>query len=388
MTNKNLFTSESVSEGHPDKIADQIADTILDEALRQDKNSRVAVEVAVANGLVFVFGEMTTEAYVDVQGVVRDTLKKIGYSAKFGLDPDTIGVMVSINKQSENIASGVDHASDDDQTLGAGDQGLIFGYATNETANYMPASVDYANLLISRLQQVRHEGVIDYLGPDAKSQVTLEYDDSGNVKRIDTILISTQHLATVNLDTLRTDLEHEVIYQAGLPTELFQNTRLLVNPAGAFIIGGPQGDSGLTGRKLMVDTYGGRGHHGGGSMIGKDPTKVDRSAAYMARYIAKNIVASGVAEQAEVQLSYAIGMAQPISVHIEARNSKLGDRVLENLVINNFDLTPAGIIKQFDLTTPQYAQLAVGGQFGRELDHGALWERVDKVDVFKNALKG
>ena len=372
-----LFTSESVTEGHPDKIADQISDAILDACLEQDSYSRVACETLTATGLVVIAGEITTRAYVDFQTLVRGVIASIGYdNALYGFDSNTCAVISSINKQSGDIAMGVD-------TGGAGDQGMMFGYATNETEELMPAPISYAHKLARRLTEVRKNGRLPYLRPDGKSQVTVEYDESGKPVRIDAVVISTQHAETISTEELRADILKHVI-QAVLPEKLLdENTKYHINPTGRFVIGGPMGDTGLTGRKIIVDTYGGMGRHGGGAFSGKDPTKVDRSAAYMARYIAKNIVASGLADRCEVQLAYAIGVAEPVSVLVDTFGTgKVDSKKLEELVRANFHLTPKGIIESLNLRRPIYRKTAAYGHFGRT-DNGFPWEATDKAAALK-----
>jgi S-adenosylmethionine synthetase len=374
---KFLFTSESVTEGHPDKIADQISDAILDACLEQDSYSRVACETLTATGLVVIAGEITTRAYVDFQTLVRGVVASIGYdNALYGFDSNTCAVISSINKQSGDIAMGVD-------TGGAGDQGMMFGYATNETEELMPAPISFAHKLARRLTEVRKNGKLSYLRPDGKSQVTVEYDENGKPVRIDAVVISTQHAETVATEDLRADILKHVI-QAVLPEKLLdENTKYHINPTGRFVIGGPMGDTGLTGRKIIVDTYGGMGRHGGGAFSGKDPTKVDRSAAYMARYIAKNIVAAGLADRCEVQLAYAIGVAEPVSVLVDTFGTgKLESTKLQELVRANFHLTPKGIIESLDLRRPIYRKTAAYGHFGRT-ENGFPWEATDKAAVLK-----
>jgi len=374
---KFLFTSESVTEGHPDKIADQISDAILDACHEQDPYSRVACETLTATGFVVIAGEITTKAYVDFQTLVRGVVAAIGYdNALYGFDSNTCAVISSINKQSGDIAMGVD-------TGGAGDQGMMFGYATNETEELMPAPISFAHKLAKRLSEVRKSGKMSYLRPDGKSQVTVEYSAEGKPVRIDAVVISTQHSETVGNDELRADILKHVI-QAVLPAELLdENTKYHINPTGRFVIGGPMGDSGLTGRKIIVDTYGGMGRHGGGAFSGKDPTKVDRSAAYMARYIAKNIVASGLAERCEVQLAYAIGVAEPVSVLVDTFGTgKIDSGKLEDLVRANFKLTPKGIIESLNLRRPIYRKTAAYGHFGRS-DKEFTWEATDKAAALR-----
>ena len=375
--NRVLFTSESVTEGHPDKIADQISDAILDACLEQDPYSRVACETLTATGLVVIAGEITTRAYVDFQSLVRGVVAAIGYdNALYGFDSNTCAVISSINKQSGDIAMGVD-------TGGAGDQGMMFGYATNETEELMPAPIALAHKLARRLSEVRKNGKLAYLRPDGKSQVTVEYDENNKPIRIDAVVISTQHAEHISTEELRADILKHVI-QAVLPAHLLdENTKYHINPTGRFVIGGPMGDTGLTGRKIIVDTYGGMGRHGGGAFSGKDPTKVDRSAAYMARYIAKNIVAAGLADRCEVQLAYAIGVAEPVSVLVDTFGTgKLPAEHLEDLVRANFNLTPKGIIESLNLRRPIYRKTAAYGHFGRnEPDFG--WELTDKAAALK-----
>jgi S-adenosylmethionine synthetase len=378
---KFLFTSESVTEGHPDKIADQISDAILDACLEQDAYSRVACETLTATGLVVIAGEITTRAYVDFQSLVRGVVASIGYdNALYGFDSNTCAVISSINKQSGDIALGVD-------TGGAGDQGMMFGYATNETEELMPLPISLAHKLTRRLTEVRKSGRLPYLRPDGKSQVTVEYDAAGKPARVDAVVISTQHAETVSTEQLRADVLKDVI-QFVIPAHLLdENTKYHINPTGRFVIGGPMGDTGLTGRKIIVDTYGGMGRHGGGAFSGKDPTKVDRSAAYMARYIAKNIVASGLAERCEVQLAYAIGVVEPVSVLVDTFGTgKLPASELQALVRANFHLTPKGIIESLNLRRPIYRQTAAYGHFGRH-EKEFTWEHTDKADLLRQALR-
>ena len=386
---RKLFTSESVTEGHPDKICDQISDAILDAILSKDPQARVACETSVTTGLVLVSGEISTSCYVDIPYVVRNTIREIGYTrAKFGFDSDTCAVLTSIDEQSSDIAIGVDKSleaksgemtDDEIEAIGAGDQGMMFGYATNETASYIPLPIDLAHKLVLRLSEVRKSCLLDYLRPDGKSQVTVEYEDNRPV-RIDTIVISTQHHPDISQQQIRNDLIENVI-KPTIPSELINdNTSYFINPTGRFVIGGPQGDAGLTGRKIIVDTYGGMARHGGGAFSGKDPTKVDRSGAYAARYVAKNIVAAGLAERCEIQLAYAIGVAQPVSISVETFGTgKVSDKKIVELVRGNFDLRPAGIIKSLDLRRPIYRQTAAYGHFGR-LDLDLPWEKTDKAD--------
>jgi S-adenosylmethionine synthetase len=378
---KFLFTSESVTEGHPDKIADQISDAILDACLEQDPFSRVACETLTCTGLVVIAGEITTQAYVDFQSLVRGTVAAIGYdNALYGFDSNTCSVISTINKQSGDIAMGVD-------TGGAGDQGMMFGYATNETEELMPTPISLAHKLTYRLTEVRKNGQMSYLRPDGKSQVTVEYDANGKPVRVDAVVISTQHAETVGNDELRRDILKNVI-QFVIPAKLLdQDTKYHINPTGRFVIGGPMGDTGLTGRKIIVDTYGGMGRHGGGAFSGKDPTKVDRSAAYMARYIAKNIVAAGLAERCEVQLAYAIGVAEPVSVLVDTFGTgTISEVELQKLIRENFSLTPKGIIESLDLRRPIYKKTAAYGHFGRK-DKDFRWEATDKADALRTGAK-
>lgn len=377
-----FFTSESVTEGHPDKICDQISDAILDDILAHDPNGRVACETVVTTGLCFVFGEITTSHYVDVQKIVRDKVAEIGYTrGKFGFDAENLAVMTAIDPQSPDIAMGVDETSSHEQ--GAGDQGIMFGYACDETDVYMPMAITLAHRLAKRLTDVRKNGTIPYLRPDGKTQVTVEYDDNGKIFRVDTVLISTQHSPEVDMEVLARDVKANVVDPI-IPANLIdENTKFLFNPTGRFVVGGPQGDSGLTGRKIIVDTYGGAACHGGGAFSGKDPSKVDRSASYMARYIAKNVVASGIASRCQIQLSYAIGVAEPTSVLVDTfGTAKVSEALIEDTIRKNFKLTPKGIIDTLDLKRPIYAQTAVYGHFGRN-DIDLPWEHLDKVDVFK-----
>ncbi|MCC5892324.1 methionine adenosyltransferase [Exiguobacterium sp.] len=395
--NRRLFTSESVTEGHPDKICDQISDAILDAILAEDPNARVAAETSVTTGLVLVAGEITTSTYVDIPKVVRETVREIGYTrAKYGFDAETCAVLTSIDEQSVDIAQGVDQAlearegqmtEEELDAIGAGDQGLMFGYATKETPELMPLPISLAHKLSRRLAEVRKNGTLAYLRPDGKTQVTVEYDQDNNPVRIDTIVISTQHAEEITLEQIQADLKKHVI-DAVIPTELIDaDTKYFINPTGRFVIGGPQGDAGLTGRKIIVDTYGGYARHGGGAFSGKDPTKVDRSAAYAARYVAKNLVAAGLADKAEVQLAYAIGVAHPVSIAVDTFGTgKLSETELVELIRENFDLRPAGIIKMLDLRRPIYKQTAAYGHFGRT-DVELPWEQTDKAAVLEEGAK-
>lgn len=395
--NRRLFTSESVTEGHPDKICDQISDAILDAILAEDPNARVAAETSVTTGLVLVAGEITTSTYVDIPKVVRETVREIGYTrAKYGFDAETCAVLTSIDEQSVDIAQGVDQAlearegqmtEEEIDAIGAGDQGLMFGYATKETPELMPLPISLAHKLSRRLAEVRKNGTLAYLRPDGKTQVTVEYDEANNPVRIDTIVISTQHAEDITLEQIQADLKEHVI-DAVIPSELIDaDTKYFINPTGRFVIGGPQGDAGLTGRKIIVDTYGGYARHGGGAFSGKDPTKVDRSAAYAARYVAKNLVAAGLADKAEVQLAYAIGVAHPVSIAVDTFGTgKLSETELVELVRENFDLRPAGIIKMLDLRRPIYKQTAAYGHFGRT-DVELPWEQTDKAAVLEEGAK-
>ncbi|MDH5102385.1 methionine adenosyltransferase [Lacticaseibacillus rhamnosus] len=388
MQERHLFTSESVSEGHPDKIADQISDAILDAMLEKDPNSRVACETTVTTGLVLVVGEISTNAYVDIQSVVRGTIKKIGYTKESGFDPDSVGVLVALDEQSPDIAQGVDESleardSDTDplDKIGAGDQGMMFGFAIDETDTYMPLPISLAHALMRQTDKLRHAGEISYLRPDAKAQVTVEYDDNEQPVRVDTVVLSVQHDPDVTLEEIRRDVEAKIIRKI-IPADMMDDdTKIYINPTGRFVLGGPQADSGLTGRKIIVDTYGGFARHGGGAFSGKDATKVDRSASYAARYIAKNIVAAGLAKRVEVQLAYAIGVAKPVSVSVNTFGTNvISEQVIEQAIRENFDLRPAGIIKMLDLKRPIYEQTAAYGHFGRT-DVDLPWEHLDKVQA-------
>ena len=388
MARHYLFTSESVTEGHPDKICDQISDAVLDAILEQDPNGRVACETTVSTGLVHIMGEISTTCYVDIARIARQVIRDIGYDrAKYGFDCDTCGIITNIDEQSADIALGVDKSlenkegSDSELSNGAGDQGMMFGYACDETPELMPLPISLAHKLCRRMAEVRKSGALSYMRPDGKSQVTVEYDENNRPVRVDTVVISTQHSPEVSLDQIRQDMIDQVV-KAVIPAEMLdENTKYYVNPTGRFVIGGPQGDSGLTGRKIIVDTYGGSAPHGGGCFSGKDPTKVDRSAAYMARYVAKNLVAAGLCRKCQIELAYAIGVAQPVSVRVDTFGTgKLSDEDLSDMVTTVFDLRPAAIIRDLDLRRPIYRQLAAYGHFGRD-DLDLPWEKTDRVDA-------
>ena len=393
---RRLFTSESVTEGHPDKMCDAISDAILDALMEQDPMSRVACETAATTGLVLVMGEITTKAYVDIQKIVRETIREIGYDrAKYGFDCDTCGVITAIDEQSSDIAMGVDKAleakenrmsEEELDAIGAGDQGMMFGYASNETEEYMPYPISMAHKLARRLTEVRKNGTLKYLRPDGKTQVTVEYDENGKPARLDAVVLSTQHDENVTQEQIHADIK-KYVFDEIIPADMVdENTKFFINPTGRFVIGGPHGDSGLTGRKIIVDTYGGTARHGGGAFSGKDCTKVDRSAAYAARYVAKNIVAAGLADKCEIQLSYAIGVAYPTSIMVDTFGTgKLSEEKLVEIIRENFDLRPAGIIRMLDLRRPIYKQTAAYGHFGRN-DLNLPWEKLDKAEVLKKYL--
>ena len=383
---RKFFTSESVTEGHPDKICDQISDAILDAILKEDKNARVACETSVTTGLVLVAGEITTNTYIDIQKIVRKTVKEIGYDrGKYGFDSENLAVLVAIDPQSPDIAQGVNEGEGEFKEQGAGDQGIMFGYASNETEEYMPIAISLAHKLAKQLTAVRKNGTLPYLRPDGKTQVTMEFDENNKPLRVDSVVVSSQHAPETDMDQLRKDIIEHVI-EVIIPKELLEDSKYFINPTGKFVIGGPHGDAGLTGRKIIVDTYGGMGRHGGGAFSGKDPSKVDRSAAYAARYVAKNLVAAGLADRLEIQLSYAIGVSKPMSILVETFNTgKVSDDVIVKAIDDTFDLTPKGIIDSLQLKQPIYKQVSAYGHFGRS-DLDLPWEKLDKVDILKKYL--
>ena len=384
---RRFFTSESVTEGHPDKICDQISDSILDAILKEDKDARVACETSVTTGLVLVAGEITTTTYIDIQKIVRKTVKEIGYDrGKYGFDAENLAVLVAIDPQSPDIAQGVNEGEGEFKAQGAGDQGIMFGYATNETEEYMPIAITLAHKLAKKLTDSRKSGILPYLRPDGKTQVTVEFDETGKLLRVDSIVVSSQHSPEVTQEQIKKDIKREVI-DTIIPVELIdENTKYYINPTGKFVIGGPHGDAGVTGRKIIVDTYGGMGRHGGGAFSGKDPSKVDRSAAYAARHVAKNVVAAGLAERLEIQLSYAIGFSKPMSIMVDTFNTgKVSDEVIIKAIEENFDLTPKGIIDSLNLKQPIYRQTAAYGHFGRN-DLDLPWEKLNKVEALKKYL--